>query len=105
MEPNCGDSGRTRTHTRFAAHHKKTIFCLVQFQNTAPNEMPRVYLASPKEIAKMLDSSANGRGETVLREYHEWGPRAVGAGTIDRIPESWLISARRLEELFTEYGQ
>lgn len=31
-----------------ADHHKKTIFCLVQFQNTAPDEMPRVYLASPQ---------------------------------------------------------
>ena len=33
------------------AHHEKTIFSLVQFDGTAQNEMPRIYLATPKEIA------------------------------------------------------
>ena len=88
-----------------AAHHKKTVFCLVQFQNTAPNEMPRIYLASPKEIADMLDASAGGRGETVLREFHVWGSRAAGQGTTDHIPENWVISAERLEHMFNTYGQ
>ena len=37
-------------------HHKKTVFCLVQFQNTAINEMPRVYLASPQEIADRMNA-------------------------------------------------
>lgn len=41
-----------------AAHHKKTIFCQVQFQNTAPNEMPRIFLATPSEIAERLNASA-----------------------------------------------
>ena len=88
-----------------AAHHKKTVFCLVQFQNTLPNEMPRIYLASPEEIASLLNSSAGGRGETVLRENHTWGPRAAGKGTTDRIPEEWEISAQRLEQMFNTYGQ
>lgn len=88
-----------------AAHHKKTIFCLVQFQNTAPNEMPRIYLASPQEIAEMLNASAGGRGETVLREYHTWGPNAAGRGTTDAIPAEWAISSERLEYMFNQYGQ
>ena len=29
-------------------HHKKTIFCLVQFKNTTELQMPRMYLASPQ---------------------------------------------------------
>ena len=87
------------------AHHKKTVFCLVQFQNTAPNELPRIYLASPKEIADMLDASAGGRGETVLREFHVWGAKAAGKGTTDRIPENWVISAERLEHMFNTFGQ
>ena len=41
-----------------AAHHKKTIFCLVQFQSTDPNDMPRIYLATPAEIAERLNASA-----------------------------------------------
>ena len=88
-----------------AAHHKKTIFCLVQFQNTAPDEMPRIYLATPQEIADRLNASANGRGETILYEKHTWGPRATGRGTTDQIPADWIISAKRLEYLFDHFGQ
>ena len=87
------------------AHHKKTVFCLVQFQKTEPNEMPRIYLASPEEIAQMLNASAGGRGETVLREDHTWGPRAYASGTRDRIPDEWAISAKRLGYMFDTYGQ
>ena len=29
-------------------HHKKTIFCLVQFKNVDDSQMPRMYLASPE---------------------------------------------------------
>ncbi len=88
-----------------ASHHKKTIFCLVQFQGTTTNEMPRVYLASPQEIAERMNASAGGRGDTILYENHTWGPRAVGKGTTDRIPDNWAISAERLEEMFILYGQ
>ena len=88
-----------------SAHHKKTIFCLVQFQNTAPDEMPRIYLASPEEIAERLNATAAGRGDTILYENHTWGPRAAGRGTTDRIPDQWLISAERLEHMFNTYGQ
>ena len=88
-----------------SVHHKKTIFCLVQFQNTAPNEMPRIYLASPEEIAERMNATAAGRGDTILYENHTWGPRAVGRGTTDRIPDQWLISAERMEHMFNTYGQ
>ncbi|MBQ9882442.1 MAG: hypothetical protein IJM42_07540 [Synergistes sp.] len=87
------------------AHHGKTIFCLVQFQNTKPNEMPRIYLAAPEEIAKRMNDSAGGRGETVLYENHTWGPRAAGKGTTDRIPDEWLISKDRLDYMFDTYGK
>ena len=88
-----------------AAHHKKTIFCLVQFSGTEPNEMPRIYLATPKGIADRLKKSAGGRGETILYENHTWGPCAAGSGTTDSIPKEWLISDERLNFLFKTYGQ
>ena len=87
------------------SHHKKTIFCLVQFQGTTDDEMPRMYLASPVEIAEVLNASAGGRGETILYEYHKWGPRAIGSGTIDRIPEEWKFTAERAQYMFETYGQ
>lgn len=88
-----------------AAHHKKTIFCLVQFSGTEPNEMPRIYLATPKEIADRLKESACGRGETILFENHRWSNRAYAKGTTDSIPKKWLISDERLNYLFETYGQ
>ena len=87
------------------AHHKKMIFCLVQFAGTEPTEMPRIYLATPKEIADRLKESAGGRGDTILYENHTWGPRAAGKGTTDSIPQEWLISKERLDYLFKTYGQ
>ena len=57
-------------------HHKKTIFCLVQFKNVDDSQMPRMYLASPEEIAEVLCREAGGRGDTILYEHHEWGPTA-----------------------------
>ena len=87
------------------SHHKKTIFCLVQFQGTGDDEMPRMYLASPDEIAEVMNASAGGRGETVLREYHLWGPRAAGSGTIDRIPEEWKFTEERAQYMFETYGR
>lgn len=86
------------------AHHKKTIFCLVQFQNTALGQMPRMYLATPEEIGERLKASAGGRGETILYENHTWGPRAAGAGTTDRIPEHWLFTEERADFMFETYG-
>lgn len=86
-------------------HHKKTIFCLVQFQGTSDAELPRMYLASPAEIAQVLNASAGGRGKTILYEYHKWGPRAAGSGTIDRIPEEWRFTEERAQFMFEQYGQ
>ena len=87
------------------SHHHHTIFCLVQFKDTEADQMPRVYLASPHEIAERLNESAGGRGETILYENHRWGPHAAGAGTVDRIPDEWKLSADRLEMMFADYGQ
>lgn len=87
------------------AHHKGTIFCLVQFKGTEPNEMPRIYVATPKEIAERMNASAGGRGDTILYENHTWGPRAAGRGTTEKLPEEWIISAERLSAMFQSYGK
>lgn len=81
------------------AHDKCTIFCLVQFHKVAPDEQPRVYLATPTEIAQRLKDSAAGRGETILYEYHQWGKSAFANGTIDKIPDVWKFSETRISDL------
>lgn len=90
----------------FKSHHKKTIFCLVQFKGVDLNETPRVYLATPKEIADRMKATAKGRGDTILYENHKWmKENAAGFGTTDCVPEEWLFSLERVKYMFEEYGK
>ena len=86
-------------------HHKKTIFCLVQFDGVEDSQLPRMYLASPEEIAGVLRAEAKGRGDTILYENHKWGPTAQAYGTIDKIPVHWLFTRERAKEMFEKYGK
>lgn len=81
-------------------HNKKTVMCLVQFLDVDMDAMPRIYLATPLEVAECMKKSANGRGDTVLMEYKKWTDRAFGAGTEDVVPHSWKFSRERIEDLF-----
>lgn len=83
-----------------ARHNPRTVFCFVQFGGVALDDMPRVYLANPSEVAARLRSSVKGRGDTILYERHEWTTRARGAGTVETIPPTWRFSPLRIEELF-----
>ena len=87
-----------------AVHGKKTIFCLVQFMNVRNDELPRMYLATPAEIAHEMKSSRSGNGDTVLREYHEWGSKAAAAGTIDKLPDEWVFTEQRVRYMFDAYA-
>ena len=85
-------------------HHKKTVFCLIQFENVNDDEMPRMYLATPEEIAYRMKKQANGRGDTILYEDHTWAERACASGTTDKIPGEWKFTRERVEALFDELG-
>jgi Holliday junction resolvase-like predicted endonuclease len=84
-------------------HGSRTVFCLVQFIDVRLDELPRVYLASPIEIGQRLRETAKGRGDSILYENHSWGNRAVGAGTIERVPEKWRFSLERIEEMLLKH--
>ncbi len=86
------------------AHGEKTIFCLVQFMNVSEKELPRMYIATPDEIAIEMHKSRAGNGDTVLREYHKWGDKAKAAGTEDVIPAEWEFSNNRVKEVFDAIG-
>lgn len=82
-----------------AKHSNKTVFCLVQFKGVPVDALPRMYLATPLEIAEWLKAAAAGRGDTILHEEHTWTSRAQAAGTTDTIPESWKFTLARLDEI------
>ena len=85
-----------------ADHGEKTVLCLVQFYGTELAEMPRVYLATAKDVANRLKSTAKGRGDTILYERKVWTDRAHGAGTVDELPASWAFSKLRVQELYEQ---
>jgi len=82
-----------------ARHKPRTVICFVQFYKVPIMAMPRVYLATPAEIAAHMKSSAKGRGDTILEEKKSWGQRSQAAGTTDQIPESWHFSPETIERL------
>lgn len=82
-----------------ARHKPRTVFCFVQFIDVPIDAMPRVYLATPAEVALQLKASAGGRGETMLMEKRVWTDRAKHGGKVDQIPESWKFSSSRIEQL------
>jgi hypothetical protein len=85
-------------------HGKRTIFCFVQFEGVSINELPRVYLASPSEIAEVLRQTAKGRGDTVLYERKVWTDRAHAAGTVDQIPSAWGFSVERVNHFLRTHA-
>lgn len=104
--------GFKKDHTYYEAvqewlskHHEKTIFCLVQFENVEDDQMPRMYLATPEEIAEILRRERNGIGDTILYENHTWGRTAQAYGTTDKIPDEWIFTKARVDEMFEKYGR
>ncbi len=87
-------------------HGSRTVFCFVQFGGVDVDQMPRLYLATPSEVAQRLRETAKGRGDSILHERHEWAKNAFAAGTVESIPEHWKFSKGRINHLLanTETG-
>lgn len=83
-------------------HKPRTIFCFVQFKDVSLEQLPRLYLATPWEVADRLRATAKGRGDTILYERHAWGPRAKAAGTKEAIPDAWRFTRERAQQLLRE---
>jgi hypothetical protein len=80
-------------------HKPRTVLCFVQFKDVPIDGLPRMYLATPTEVAQRLRETAGCRGATILYESHTWTARAVAAGTVEQIPANWRFTAARVEEL------
>jgi hypothetical protein len=80
-------------------HGSRTIYCLVQFEDVALNQLPRIYLASPIEIARRMRESVERLGDPILHEQYEWIAPDTGFGSFEALPSSWLFSHERIHEL------
>ena len=85
-------------------HSPRSVCCLVQFQGVPVDELPRIYLATPKEVALRLRETAGGRGDSILYEGSEWATRSDGAANRDGLPASWRFSDQRIQDLLAGQG-
>jgi hypothetical protein len=83
----------------FSRHNALTAMCFVQFKGVADSELPRVYLAWPREVAERLKQASGGRGDTILWENYVRGPKAAGAGIRELLPESWRMTRGRVADM------
>jgi hypothetical protein len=86
-------------------HGERTVYCLVQFEGVSLNQLPRIYLATPGEIAQRMKESAERTGEAVLHEQYDWTSPESGFTAIEALPSTWLFSTERIHELLFPNAQ
>jgi hypothetical protein len=80
-------------------HGERTVYCLVQFKGVPLTQLPRIYLATPGDIARRMRDSAERLGDPVLNEQYEWIAPDTGYSVDEALPSSWLFSHERIQEL------
>lgn len=84
-------------------HNKKTVLVFVQFKGIEFDVMPRMYMASVREVAEFLSKTRGGHINLILYEHHKY-VRGVGVGHEDTIPEEWILSEKRVGEMLQMFG-
>ena len=67
--------------------------------NIKYDELPHMYLATPKEIALQMKCARGGVGDTVLRENYTY-KSGIAKGITDKLPDEWVFTKERADELF-----
>lgn len=75
----------------------KTICCLVQFEDVAITQMPRIYLAYPSEIAAEMRLASERTTCCGLVEQYEY--TTEGKREFASLPAKWRFSLERIQEL------
>jgi len=87
-----------RAINRWLDRYRQTTCCLVHFDATNLNSMPRIYLASAAEVAEKLHENVDAAGEIALRT-------SVGNSGIasreESLPRRWRFSQERITELMS----
>lgn len=84
-----------------ASYGSRTVCCLVQFGGVGIDEMPRIYLALPGEVAQLMRDTANRIGRCAVCEHYEW-KQPDGSPQWATLPSGWRFSPQRIEELLAE---
>ena len=86
------------------SHGSPVLYCLVQFRGVPVGQCPRIYIATPEELASQLRKARSGIGGTVLWEDHRF-IRGVAAGPISQVPKAWSFCPERLKTLLNAGAQ
>jgi hypothetical protein len=79
----------------------RAVCCLVQFKGVDIDQLPRIYLASPCEVGQRLRETADRLGSSILQERYEWTSPETGMSAVEALPQSWLFSKTRIQELLS----
>jgi hypothetical protein len=79
--------------------HAAFIFAFVQFQGVALGQMPRIYVATGREVHQHLKIGWFGRVSLTLIEKYSPN-RGKNKGKMQQGPDGWLLTNDRLEEIF-----
>jgi len=80
-----------------AIQRSDVAYVLVQFINVALGEAPRVYVASPPEIAQYMKTQRSGLGHASLQEdYQRDHPRSQYN---HKIPAEWVFTCERIDQI------
>jgi hypothetical protein len=92
------DGGWGLSQTQLTALRKNykpgTIMCFVQFKDSTLGDLPRLYLAWPREVCELLKSARGGKGDTTLKERDH--------GHYSSIPDDWKMTKQRADDLFED---
>jgi hypothetical protein len=83
-------------------HGSRTVFYFVQFGGVPLDALPRMYLATPAQVARRLRETSAGRGDSILHEEWTWKSRSKAAGTTEKLPPDWVFSRQRIEQLLKD---
>lgn len=76
---------------------KDVVYVFVQFINVSLGQAPRVYVASPPEIADHMKTQCSGRGHGSLQEdYQLHHPRSQYS---HKIPAEWVFTRERIDQI------
>jgi hypothetical protein len=84
-----------------ASYGSRTVCCLVQFSGVGIEEMPRIYLALPGEVAQTMRETADHIGRCAVCERYEW-TLPDGSPQWGALPSDWRFSPQRIEYLLAE---
>jgi hypothetical protein len=81
----------------------RAMCCLVQFGDVPLDQLPRIYLAAPGDVARRMRDTLERLDDASLYEAYEWTSPFEGVQRMETLPNAWRFSPERIQELLTSH--